>query len=279
MKLHFCLPSASSLLRLFFIPSLLLACFMIPGCGGSSEFDSVGKRESSDSTAESAAPAPRPAITPNDNPSDEIPPVKDILAKYNGCIKQGPRSNDRLKINSVGRLKDVFNDSNRTQLVFAEALGIRPIHSLYDAWHTSRPLIHIKSNDYYLVDSLTHSLPFLVPEAAALLKRIGANFIDSLGSRGADGYRIKVKSLLRTPSTVRRLRRVNINATDSSTHQFGTTFDLSYVKFACADSSRTINQEDLKNLLAEVLYDLRQNQDCLVKFERMTGCFHITTTH
>lgn len=266
-------------LPIFILTSLALTTGCSTG-GDSSEFDALGKSESYEPAADGrAATQSRIALpTPEDNPEDDIPSVKDILAKYQGKIKSGPRSNDRLRIFSVGRLADVFNDSNRTQYIFAEALGITPIRSLADAYNTRRPLMHIKSNEYYFVDSLTHSLPFLVPEAALLLKRIGANFIDSLASRGADGYRIKVTSLLRTPSTVKRLRRVNVNATDSSTHQFGTTVDISYVKFACSDTTRTINQEDLKNLLAEVLLDLRNSQSCLVKYERKTGCFHLTVT-
>ncbi len=271
----------SATLRLLPLFTILLAMICACSTGGdSSEFDALGKGQHDGAGSVAGNPMPALAdVTPNDRPEDDIPSVKDILAKYRGKIKTGPRSNDRLRINSVGRLADVFNDSNRNQYLYAEALGISPIHSLADAYHARRPLIHIKSNEYYFVDSLTHSMPFLVPEAALLLKRIGANFIDSLGSRGADGYRIKVTSLLRTPTTVKRLRRVNVNATDSSTHQFGTTVDISYVNFACADSTRTINQEDLKNLLAEVLRDLRATQSCLVKYERKTGCFHLTVTH
>lgn len=191
-------------------------------------------------------------------------------------IKRGPRHHDRIRINSIGRLADVFNDSNKFHYAHAERLGIKPITSLYDTYRTTRPLRHITSCDLYRVDSLTHSLPFLVPQASRLLEDIGCNFIDSLGSRGADGYRIIVTSLLRTSSSVRKLRRVNINATDSSTHKFGTTFDLSYTRFHCLDTTRTINEEDLKNLLAEVLLDMRSHGRCLVKFERKTGCFHVT---
>lgn len=192
------------------------------------------------------------------------------------AIKKGPRYHDRIHINNIGRLSEVFNDSNRNQYAFASSLGIEPIQGLRGAYHTRRPIVKIESNSNYEVDSLTHSLPYLVPEAARLLNDIGRNFIDSLRRRGADGYRIKVTSLLRTPHTVKRLRRVNVNATDSSTHQFGTTFDLSYVRFHCLDTTRTINEGDLKNLLAEVLFDLRERGRCLVKFERKTGCFHIT---
>ena len=107
-------------------------------------------------------------------------------------------------VNNIGHLREVFNDSNKYQYAHAERIGIEPISDLYFAYHTRRPLRHITTCDLYKVDSLTHSLPFLVPEAARLLEDIGRNFIDSLASRGADGYRIKVTSLLRTASSVRR---------------------------------------------------------------------------
>lgn len=191
-------------------------------------------------------------------------------------VKQGPRHHDRIPIHFQGRLADVFNDSNYQHYAYAEKLGIQPITNVGEAYFTTRPVVHITSNEYYQVDTLTHSVPFLVPEAADLLKIIGKNFIDSLASRGADGYKIKVTSLLRTPQSVKRLRRVNKNATDSSTHKFATTFDISWSKFCCADPERTINEEDLKLLLAEVLRDLRAEGRCLVKFERKTACFHIT---
>jgi len=198
-------------------------------------------------------------------------------APRKGIIK-GTRNNDRIRINLSGRLADLFNDSNKYQLEHAERLGIAPITSLNNAFHPRRPMVKVTSNKFYTVDSLTHSLPYLVPEAERLLRKIGANFIDSLGSRGADGYRIIVTSLLRTPASVKKLRRVNVNATEQSTHQFGTTFDLTYTRFQCIDSTRTINQEDLKNLLGEVLLDLRERNECMVKFERKTGCYHITVT-
>ena len=186
---------------------------------------------------------------------------------------QGVRS---IKVRNIGSLGQVFNDSNFQQLETARRLGIEPISDLNSAYFMKRPIVKLESNEYYQIDSLKHSLPYLVPEAAALLDVIGKNFIDSLHSRGGDSYKIKVTSLLRTPESVGRLRRVNVNATDSSTHQYATTFDISYTNFYCLDEKRQINQGDLKNLLAEVLLDLRQQGKCLVKFERKTGCFHVT---
>lgn len=193
-------------------------------------------------------------------------------------IKKGMRLNDHIEVRRWGRLFEIFNDSNKYHYAFAKQIGIKPILDFSQTYMTNKPLVKVQTCKYYFVDSLEHSLPYLVPRAELLLRDIGRNFIDSLALRGADGYRVRATSLLRTKSSVRKLRRVNVNASDSSTHQFGTTFDLSWSRFDCLDSTRTINNDDLKWLLAEVLEDLRSQGRCLVKFERKTHCFHITTT-
>lgn len=206
-----------------------------------------------------------PSSMPIEEPqTEDIAPKKEV---------KGVRG---IKVKNLGPLSQVFNDSNFLQLQAAQKLGIDPITDLKSAYFMKRPIVKVESNQYYQIDSLRHSLPYLVPEAASLLEEIGKNFIDSLHSRGGDSYKIKVTSLLRTPETVGRLRRVNVNATDSSTHQYATTFDISYTNFYCLDQNRQINQGDLKNLLAEVLLDLKKQGRCYVKYERKTGCYHIT---
>ena len=218
----------------------------IAGCGKSEETEK----------------APAPDVIVENSPSQSSPPAQ-----------TGIRS---IKVRNIGPLNQVFNDSNYIQLQAAQRLGIDPITDLSSAYYTKRPLVKVESNEYYHLDSLTHSVPYLVPEAAQLLQDIGKNFIDSLHSRGGDSYLIKVTSVLRTSDAVESLRKVNVNATDSSTHQFATTFDISYSNFYCLDQNRPINQGDLKNLLGEVLLDLKKDGRCLVKFENKTACFHIT---
>ncbi|MCM1032473.1 MAG: DUF5715 family protein [Odoribacter sp.] len=206
------------------------------------------------------------AIGNDINPFDaHLPEAPDA-----GCI--------RFKVKHLGPLRKVFNDSNHIHLEAATALGINPIKTDADIINLSRPLVRISSCPEYFLDELTHSYPYLVPEAAQLLHDIGSAFNDSLVARGGGNYRIKVTSVLRTPATVKRLRRVNRNATEVSTHNFGTTFDISYSKFiydSAEGPSRTF--EDLKNLLAEVLDDMRAKGRCFVKFEYKQSCFHITT--
>ena len=115
-----------------------------------------------------------------------------------------------------------------------------------------------------------------MPEAADLLKEIGRRFNDSLQARGGGDYRIKVTSVMRTAATVKRLRRVNRNATEASAHQYATTFDISYSRFICDSINVNRTFEDLKNLLGEIIYDLREEGRCYIKFERRQSCFHIT---
>lgn len=198
-----------------------------------------------------------------------------LLRLPDSIAKPDPRRMSRY--NRVGRLNELFNDSNRYQYAVASRIGITPIRSITEAYYLRRPLKEISSCRWYDLDTLTHSIPFLVPEAASLLETIGRNFADSLAKHDAPGHKFRVTSVLRTAHSVKRLRRVNRNATDSSTHQFGTTFDISYSKFNHYGGTR-LSDEELKYILAEVLRDLRLQNKCMVKYERKSPCFHITAT-
>lgn len=182
----------------------------------------------------------------------------------------------KLSVKSIGPLRRAFRDSNYRHLESARVFGTRLLRDVDDAWCIDYPLVKIRSCREYYVDGLTHSLPYLVPEAAELLGDIGRRFNDTLKARGGGNYRIKVTSVLRTPVTVSRLRRINRNATDSSAHQFATTFDISYSRFICDSLGVNRSFEDLKNLLGEILYDLREKERCFVVFERKQSCFHVT---
>jgi len=170
----------------------------------------------------------------------------------------------------------MFNDSNYIQIAVADSLGIRPIDDLCNVWNLRRPLVKISSCAEYFVDTLKHSYPYLVPEAAVLLNDIGRAFNDSLRTRGGGEYRIRVTSVLRTYATVKRLRCVNRNAVDTSAHQFGTTFDIAYNKFICDGTNHPRTAIDLKNLLAEIVDGMHSKGRCYVKYEYKQACFHIT---
>ena len=128
------------------------------------------------------------------------------------------------------------------------------------------------------MEELTHSIPYLVPEAATLLEDIGRNFQDSLRNLNASIYKVKVTSVTRTVDDVKNLKKRNSNSSENSAHQYGTTFDVSWVRYTKVDEKDTLNidKDRLKMVLAMVLRDLKRADRCYVKHERKQGCFHIT---
>ena len=171
-----------------------------------------------------------------------------------------------------------FNDKNDVHLAMAMKYGTEPLQSLEDAQsRTFSELARVDSCQYYTIKRLTHSAPYLIPRSKWMLMTIGKNFQDSLASQyGVEGYQIIVTSLLRTDDSIRRLRRRNSNASKNSAHRFGTTFDISYIHYNRTDSARYIPEYRLKETLAEVLYDLRREGHCYVKYEVKQSCFHVT---
>lgn len=200
-----------------------------------------------------------------------------------GC-RQKDRSlklNEPRNIKGVANYRRTFGDLNATQLKAARAFGVPPVASREEAEQMKSKLVRIAGNDRYAVDSLTHSIPYLVPRASALLDTIGANFLDSLAAKGLNPNRILVTSVLRTEEDVKRLRRRNVNASKNSCHAYGTTFDISWRRFVKVEDEggrplQDVGADTLKMVLAEVLRDVRRADKCYVKYELKQGCFHIT---
>ncbi len=187
-----------------------------------------------------------------------------------------PEPTTRMKVNYFGDLSKYFNDSNYVHLAEAEKYGIKPLTNTRSHWQLRRPIVRVTTCEDYYLDTLIFSRPYLVPEAARTLREIGKRFRDTITARGGGDYRIKVTSLLRTPQTVKRLRRRNRNAIDSSVHQYGTTFDISYANFVAGKPAPARSVDDLKGVLAEVLKAMREEGKLWVKYERGQPCFHIT---
>lgn len=183
------------------------------------------------------------------------------------------------KIKGVTSYRRSFGDLNDVHLSSAKKNGIKPVSDRKEAEKHIDDLLFIGENRYYSVDKLTHSIPYLVPKASALLMAIGMNFQDSLKAKGLDEYKLIVTSVLRTKDDVKRLRKRNSNASMNSAHFYGTTFDISYNRFnkvLQADSLAEERDVKLKLVLSEVLRDLKQADLCYVKYELKQGCFHIT---
>lgn len=200
----------------------------------------------------------------------------DTVTYYLRHLDKMPEPTQRIKVNYFGNLRPFFNDSNYVHWAEAESYGIRPLTDTRSHWHMDRPIVKITTCADYFLDTLIFSRPYLVPLAARTLREIGHRFRDTIEARGGGDYRIKVTSLLRTPATVKRLRRRNRNAVDSSVHQLGTTFDISYASFVASSPAPARSVDDLKGILAEVLKAMREEGKIWVKYEVGQPCFHIT---
>ncbi len=176
-----------------------------------------------------------------------------------------------------------FADVNDTQIVAAQYFGIEPLKSRADLDSSLiSQLWKVETSNILKVDSLTHSVPYLTHSAGVLLYTIATNFQARLRAKGLAQYRFIVTSMLRTEDDVRRLMRVNRNAVKKSCHMYATTFDIAYNCFEKVDSlpdfvGNDASHKDLVNALGETLKQLRDSNECYVKFERGQPCFHITT--
>ena len=187
--------------------------------------------------------------------------------------------------NEVGGYYSVtFDDMNSTHLSAAKRLGLRqPLKNRAEAEVVKSNLVKVKSNGWYKVDKLTHSIPYLTDGAAGLLDMIGKNFQDSLESKGLEPNRIIVTSVLRTNEDITRLKKSgNPNSSSKSAHCYATTFDITYARFDKVRMKsfrpcRPAGTKTLKMVLGEVLRDLKKQKKCYVKYEVRQKCFHITT--
>ena len=168
-----------------------------------------------------------------------------------------------------------FNDLQDKQKAAALENGVAPIESRAEIENNfkqyRRKLTHIETNDRYIVRDLTYSAPYVVPKVAELLDDLA----DKFQARTQSRTRFVVTSVLRTEEDVKKLRRVNINASTNSCHCNATTIDISYARFG-ADKVRPRDPYELRLALAEVLYELRKEGRCYVKIERKQYCYHIT---
>ena len=200
-----------------------------------------------------------------------------VAASFTSCGKK-ERRGELKRIWYSGSYNRDFKDLNDAHLAEAQRIGIKPAATREEAENAKKDMEEIKSNEYYEVEELKHSIPYLISDAAVLLEDIGRNFQDSLYNLNAPAYRIKVTSVTRTVDDVKSLKKRNSNSSENSAHRYGTTFDVSWARYVKIDEKDTLNisNEQLKMVLASVLRDLHDANRCYIKHERKQGCFHIT---
>ena len=166
-----------------------------------------------------------------------------------------------------------FNDLHAKQHAVASQIGLsRPPKDRADAASMRKQLVELKTNENYIVDSLTHSVPYLIPSA------IGEEWADILKRNGLPHYRFYVTSVLRTQEDIKYLQKSgNINSVTQSCHCYGTTFDIAYMRYDKVTRTREYMHEDnLKLVLGQVLLNHQRADKIYVKYEAKQSCFHIT---
>lgn len=203
-----------------------------------------------------------------------------------GCGSPTPQAEEEIVEDSLvwypGRTfsyKLKFNDLQARQHEAAMRIGLpRPPKDRADAASMRSQLVEIKTNENYIVEELTHSVPYLIPSAKKELDAIGAEWADILARNNLPHYRFYVTSVLRTQEDVKYLQRSgNINSTTQSCHCYGTTFDLAYMRYDKVSRTHMYMHEDnLKLVLGQVLLNHQRAGKIYVKYEWKQSCFHIT---
>jgi hypothetical protein len=142
----------------------------------------------------------------------------------------------------------------------------------------SRKLFKVRSCTAYVVDDMTHSYPYLTRDSRNLLDEIGERLRKKIANDGLKGSKFHVTSMTRTSEKLKGLRRTNGNVSENSPHLYGNAFDISYARFSFRKLYVTeCDKWYMKEALAEVIWQLRQEKKCWATYEKQQGCFHVVS--
>ena len=194
---------------------------------------------------------------------------------------------------------------NASHVARARELGVRVTdRAARDSLVAAGRLVELEDSTAYWIVRPGTSPTYLVPQVSALLEELGRRFQDRLADIGLPPYRIEVTSALRTTERQARLRRRNPNAAAGvSSHEFGTTVDLSYSVFAppaerspeilagvpaefaphvermvdlALESVSGRKSRELGAIFSRVLLEAQSEGLVLVIYERQQTVYHIT---
>ncbi len=157
---------------------------------------------------------------------------------------------------------------NGTRVILRSKMDIYPLLK-------EEKLVRIEENEYYSLDTMYYSYPFLTLESKLLLDTIGEMFQRKLENTGLECTRFTITSMLRTTNSVARLRRWNRNSIKKSAHLHGTTFDISYKTFFASRDLTVSECSYLADALAKTIWELRCEKKCWATYETWQTCFHV----
>jgi hypothetical protein len=174
----------------------------------------------------------------------------------------------------------MLNDRIVDYSASAKLTGIKKCSNANDIYKRilTGQLLRVRSGRHFIIEDLTHSYPYLTGDSKRLLKEIGRRFRKKIGREGFKGSKFIVTSMTRTLENTTRLGKSNLNASDNSPHLNGNAFDISYAKFSFIKLHVTECDEwYMKEALAEVIWQLKEERQCWATYERQQGCFHVVS--
>ncbi len=199
-------------------------------------------------------------------------------------------------------LRRFLNDQHVAR---ARALGVRAVsREATDSLVVTGSLVQLEDSTHHWIVRRGTSPAYVVPHLRALLEVLGGRFQERLAGMGLPPYRLEVTSALRTSQRQERLRRSNGNAAaEASSHEFGTTVDLSYAAFAppadtpeelltgvptefaphlerfvdlALESVSARKSRELGAIFSQVLREAQAEGLALVIYERQQTVYHLT---
>jgi hypothetical protein len=139
-------------------------------------------------------------------------------------------------------------------------------------------LVKVRSGRLYIVDRMFYSYPAVTRDSKILLDEIATRFRKKASQKGLNGCRFYITSMTRRPDHLKSLRRHNSNSSANSPHLYGNAFDISYKRFSVRKLVLTnCDKRFLKEVLSEVIWEMRNEKRCWATYERMQNCFHVVS--
>jgi hypothetical protein len=179
--------------------------------------------------------------------------------------------------------KDFSRKLNDKIVDYSAAAKLKGIKPCKDAGELKKrisegELVKVASGNKYKVEKMTFSYPCVTRDSKALLDEIASRFSEISSHKGLKGARFYITSMTRKTDNVKRLRKYNMNASANSPHLYGNAFDISYKRFIVQKWVLTnCDKKFLKEALAEVIWQLREEKRCWATYEKMQNCYHIVS--
>ena len=143
---------------------------------------------------------------------------------------------------------------------------------------SSGQLFRVRSGRSYKVEKMAHSYPYLTRDSRKLLNELAGRFRKKVRNDDLMGSRFIITSMTRTTENIKDLGKENTNTSDNSPHLIGNAFDISYARFLLKKLYITeCDKWYMKEALAEVIWELREEKKCWATYEKSQGCFHIVS--